>query len=143
MARRSRFARSGHALPRISLTPLIDTVLVLLVIFMVAAPLSQRMLRLDLPQSQADEKSGSHAQEIIEIRINKNKIITINENVVDHAALIKTLEHLASLMEKPVVIIYADEALSYKDFIELVVDYIKQVSKIRYVFVATQHKRLV
>ena len=49
------FDRPGHAAPlaEINMVPLIDVMLVLLVIFIVTAPLMSRAVRLDLPRTAA------------------------------------------------------------------------------------------
>jgi biopolymer transport protein TolR len=51
--RRRRRARRGGAINEINMTPFIDVMLVLLIIFMVAAPLMTAGVPLDLPQTQA------------------------------------------------------------------------------------------
>ena len=63
MARiRKRKTRRFH-MPEISLTPLIDTALTLLVIFMVTAPMIQHGIKVDLPHGAAKEVSGQ--QELV------------------------------------------------------------------------------
>ena len=52
-SRRRRRARRGGAINEINMTPFIDVMLVLLIIFMVAAPLLTVGVPLDLPQTQA------------------------------------------------------------------------------------------
>jgi len=65
-----------HTQPEISLTPLIDTALVLLVIFMVATPIMKNSLRIDLPKGymKEDKHNSSHAPVVTlkghEIRLN-------------------------------------------------------------------------
>src|SRR3712207_3144996 len=51
--RRRRRARRGGAINEINMTPFIDVMLVLLIIFMVAAPLMTAGVPLDLPQTKA------------------------------------------------------------------------------------------
>jgi biopolymer transport protein TolR len=51
--RRRRRARKGGAINEINMTPFIDVMLVLLIIFMVAAPLMTVGVPLDLPQTRA------------------------------------------------------------------------------------------
>jgi biopolymer transport protein TolR len=51
--RRRRRVRRGGAINEINMTPFIDVMLVLLIIFMVAAPLMTAGVPLDLPQTQA------------------------------------------------------------------------------------------
>ena len=51
--RRRRRARRGNAINEINMTPFIDVMLVLLIIFMVAAPLMTVGVPLDLPQTKA------------------------------------------------------------------------------------------
>ncbi|RDI57302.1 ExbD/TolR family protein [Microvirga subterranea] len=51
--RRRRRARSGGAINEINMTPFIDVMLVLLIIFMVAAPMMTVGVPLDLPQTKA------------------------------------------------------------------------------------------
>ena len=48
-----REAEAGEPLGEINVTPLVDVVLVLLVIFMVAAPLMTHAIRIDLPKAAA------------------------------------------------------------------------------------------
>ena len=52
-SRRRRRARRGGAINEINMTPFIDVMLVLLIIFMVAAPMMSTGVPLDLPQTKA------------------------------------------------------------------------------------------
>ena len=83
MVRSTRNRRKkSFAQPEITLTPLIDTALTLLVIFMVTTPMINNSLKVDLPQGNARE-AGSKPPEIV-VRISRQPNTQTNtfENVV-------------------------------------------------------------
>ncbi len=59
-----RRRKRSSAMQDKSLTPLIDTALTLLIIFMVAAPMVQNSIRITLPQGQAQE-AGNAQQDLV------------------------------------------------------------------------------
>ena len=72
----SRFARrykrsQATGIPEITLTPLIDTALTLLVIFMVTSPLINNAIKVDLPKGNAQEAQG--VQEDLVVHIDKQR----------------------------------------------------------------------
>lgn len=91
MRRRKQIKRV--ALPEISLTPLIDVALTLLVIFMLTTPMLQTALDIKLPQGKG---SGSvqEQQKPVEIGIDKAGLIYINDKIVSKANLKTELEPL-------------------------------------------------
>jgi biopolymer transport protein ExbD len=58
-----------RSVARINITPLVDVMLVLLVIFMVAAPVLSRSIPVDLPQAGPDDHLRPPAPEPIRLRI--------------------------------------------------------------------------
>ncbi len=64
----------------ITLTPLIDTALTLLIIFMVTTPMIQNSIKIDLPKGAAQE-AGKEQQEIV-VAIDKNEMIYCNNKPV-------------------------------------------------------------
>lgn len=64
----------------ITLTPLIDTALTLLIIFMVTTPMIQNSIKIDLPKGAAQE-AGTEQQEIV-VAIDKNEKIYCNNKSV-------------------------------------------------------------
>ena len=60
----------------ITLTPLIDTALTLLIIFMVTTPMIQNSIKIDLPKGAAQE-AGKEQQEIVVSIDKKKKFIAI------------------------------------------------------------------
>ena len=133
MARiRRRNTRRAH-MPEISLTPMIDTFCVLLVIFMIAAPMVQHAIKVDLPQGKARE--GEKEQEFV-VTLSKDKRLYFNNFPIDRKDLSRTVHHaLGTNLEQPVYV-RADENVSYGNVIQ-VVDELKTAG-VHYVAMATR-----
>jgi biopolymer transport protein TolR len=95
----------------INVTPLVDVMLVLLIIFMITAPLLTTGVSVDLPTTKSEAVSGQ--DEPLTITINKNKEIFIGDNVVKAEALIIKLDAIAGLKKQSRIFIRADTELSY------------------------------
>jgi biopolymer transport protein TolR len=94
-----RFPRTPQAKPlsEINVTPLVDVMLVLLVIFILTAPLLTSAIRLDLPQSKASQ--AGEAPESISLSLTAAGEIFLNDKSVQLAALPSELQQVA--MQKP------------------------------------------
>ena len=91
----SRRGRSRRApMAEINVTPLVDVMLVLLIIFMVTAPLLVAGVPIDLPESRA----GALDQEAepVQVAIDGSGAITINDSPVDEAGLAARLAAIAA-----------------------------------------------
>jgi biopolymer transport protein TolR len=78
-SRRSRLRRA-HVMSEINVTPMVDVMLVLLIIFMVAAPLLTAGVPLDLPQTQA--KALEQNKEPLTISVNdKGQVYLMNTEI--------------------------------------------------------------
>lgn len=87
--RRGRRAKS-QPMSEINVTPLVDVMLVLLIVFMVAAPLLTVGVPIDLPESQA--KSLNTESKPITVSVTSEGDVYVGENKVDPADLITTIE---------------------------------------------------
>lgn len=129
-----RKLRSGQRFkaPEISLTPLIDTALTLLVIFIVTAPMVQNGIRVDLPQGKSREVGSE--QEFV-VTIDKKGQLYFNTYPVSNNNLIPTV--LTALKDNDMpVYIKADETVSYGKVIGIV-DELKMAG-IKYVAMSTR-----
>ncbi len=120
--------------PEIVLTPMIDTFCVLLVIFIVAAPMVQNGIRVDLPFGKSKEVGTS--QELV-VTINKENKLFLNTYPVTREALVAQVrKSLAQHKEDIPVYVRADEKVSYGKVIEIV-DELKQAG-VRFVAMSTR-----
>lgn len=94
----------------INVTPFVDVVLVLLIIFMVTAPMMQRGVDVDLPR--AESAAGQEEQRII-VSIDQGHRIYLNETPLDLADLEKYLTSVAAGYENPFVYLRADQSVPY------------------------------
>ena len=101
----------------INVTPLVDVMLVLLIIFMITAPLLTTGVSVDLPTTKSGAISGK--DEPLTITINKNREIFIGDNVVKAETLIIKLDAIAGLKKQSRIFIRADTELSYGEVMEL------------------------
>ena len=89
-SRRGRRTRRRAALSEINVTPMVDVMLVLLIIFMVSAPLLTVGVPLDLPQTQA--KSLEQDKTPLQLSVNVKGQIFINDTEVAFNELIPKLK---------------------------------------------------
>ena len=89
-ARRSAMHRTE--LPEISLTPLIDTALTLLIIFMITTPMINNSIKIDLPQGKSQEVQGQQQQELV-VSLAKDGTMFFNNIPVTIDNLAETIRH--------------------------------------------------
>jgi biopolymer transport protein TolR len=100
----------GTSLSEINVTPLVDVMLVLLIIFMVTAPMMQSGIGVNLPQA---ETNTSPAEEGLTMTITQDRYIHIGESPINIFLLENKLKEYFYGKEKKVVFIRADESLPY------------------------------
>ncbi|WP_133365885.1 ExbD/TolR family protein [Qipengyuania sediminis] len=106
-----RRGRRRAPMAEINVTPLVDVMLVLLIIFMVTAPLLTAAVPVDLPDSRANPADS--APEAVTISIDRQGAVFIGDVPVAARALPGTLGALASRGETPEITLRADRALDY------------------------------
>jgi len=120
MNRRSRNHNDNRPMAEINVTPLVDVMLVLLIIFMVTAPMLQMGIDVNLPRVKA--KSVDVAEEKLVLTINGAKEIFINKSRVALADLGTKLEHIfASRIEREVYM-RADRNVPYGFVVEVMAE---------------------
>ncbi len=102
--------RPGTSLSEINVTPFVDVMLVLLVIFMVTAPMIQSGISVNLPQAETE---STPAEEGLTLTITKDKYIHIENSVINQFLLEQKLKEYFYGKKKKIVFIRADESLPY------------------------------
>src|SRR6266567_7442207 len=95
----------------INVTPFIDVILVLLIIFMVAAPLSTVDLPIDLPTSSAMPQKKPDRPTYVSIK--SDLALAVGENPVKRTELIGTLDGIADMSKDKYVFLRTDRAVPY------------------------------
>lgn len=100
----------------INVTPFIDVVLVLLIIFMVAAPLSTVDVAVDLPSSNAPaaERQG----EPVYLTLKRDLSLALGEDAVPSETLAAALDRQTGGNREERIYLRADEAVAYGDLME-------------------------
>jgi len=120
-------------MPEMSLTPLIDTALTLLVIFMIAAPMVQTGIKVDLPYGNSKEVGMQ--QELV-VTISKDEKLFFNSYPIEKDALVTSVKKALVQKEDLPVYVRADESVSYGKVIGIV-DELKQAG-VKYVAMSTR-----
>jgi biopolymer transport protein TolR len=103
--------RTPTALAEINVTPLVDVMLVLLIVFMISAPLMQQGVQVDLPKVNAG--SLSETPEQIVVVIQRNQTIEMNGNKIPVGSLRSRLAALATANPNIEIAIKADQGVPY------------------------------
>src|SRR5437879_3543917 len=100
--RDSRGRRVSTSLAEINVVPLVDVMLVLLIIFMITAPMIQRGVEVKLPVStRTTQISGERVFVTIPISYRKNRFVSVGNGKIDEPVLADVLqERIRQLMER-------------------------------------------
>ena len=109
---RRRARRFGGHVSEINVTPFVDVMLVLLVIFMVTAPMLTAGVQVDLPESAAGPVQDKDNKPI-EISVRKNGEIYIGETAVNEAKLVTVLSNITDNDFGRRIFLRADKSLDY------------------------------
>jgi len=107
-------SRNRDVLSEINVTPFVDVMLVLLVIFMVTAPLLQQGIDVNLPRAKGRDLPP---EERITLTIKKHGIIYMNENPVTITEMGNKLKAVSKL--NPNVFLKADKDVPYGFVVEV------------------------
>ncbi|MCE7027355.1 protein TolR [Jiella avicenniae] len=111
-ARRSRRGRSRRApMSEINVTPMVDVMLVLLIIFMVAAPMLTVGVPIELPKTQA--KALNSEQQPITISVNAQGQVYINETEIAVEEVVPKLEQIAKTGYQERIFVKGDRTADY------------------------------
>ncbi|OGQ90659.1 MAG: protein TolR, partial [Deltaproteobacteria bacterium RIFOXYA2_FULL_55_11] len=103
--------RNGTTISQINVTPLVDVMLVLLVIFMVTAPIIQQGVQVNLPQAKAGAIPGKEEQLVV--AITRNGKIYLNDNPMTLTELGLKLRAIRQLRQDREVYLRADQDVRY------------------------------
>jgi biopolymer transport protein TolR len=102
---------------QINVTPLVDVMLVLLVIFMVTAPMMQQGVQVNLPKAEA--KSLAPKEDTLVVSIEKSGKTSINSSEVAPDQLKEKLSAMLEGKAKREVFLKADSSVPYGDVVKI------------------------
>ena len=106
-----------RAMTDINVTPLVDVMLVLLIIFMVTAPLIQSGVKVDLPRASAQQME--HQEEKLVLTITRDRRVFLGNTEIPGADLERKLSSNARIQKEKELYLHADRSLPYGQVVEI------------------------
>ena len=106
--------RSLTLMSEINVTPFVDVMLVLLIIFMITAPMLTVGIEIEIPETKAKSVKSSESEELpFELYVTKDGKVLINDTPVSDSQLIQKLEAIANQRSDKTLYVKADGRNSY------------------------------
>lgn len=116
--RRKKPAGGAALMSEINVTPFVDVMLVLLIIFMVTAPLLTAGVQVDLPEASSPPLAGQ--DEPLEVSVSKKGEIFLQETKLELEELTPKLEAIAGRKKDTRIFVRGDKAADYGKVIEVI-----------------------
>lgn len=110
-------SKGSEPMSEINVTPMVDVMLVLLVIFILTAPLMASSIKLDLPKT--DAATASETPKFVALVVDKTGQIFLNDKPIALDALKTSLSQTAAQNLDTEVQLRADEAVPYGKVVEV------------------------
>jgi biopolymer transport protein ExbD len=104
----------GGVMAEINVTPLVDVMLVLLIIFMITAPLAQHKIKIELPIAALSKPPDEAANQPITLSVKDNGELYWNDEPITEAAMQAQLRVAAQRTPQPELQIRADRDTEYQ-----------------------------
>jgi biopolymer transport protein ExbD len=117
------FERRGEdkaPISQINVTPLVDVMLVLLIIFMVTASVGQQGITVSLPRAKARSQKVESNEKVITVTIDKSLQIYVDNVPTTLADLGSTLQKTYAVRKDKTIFLKSDQSISYGDFVKVV-----------------------
>ncbi|MDH5649058.1 MAG: protein TolR [Gammaproteobacteria bacterium] len=109
---KSAIRQKRRLMSEINVVPYIDVMLVLLVIFMITAPLLTEGVKVDLPQAQAKPVDAQDDETLV-VTIDRKGNLFLDDKPIDRDALARKVEKIMKLRPKTPVLVRGDHRVDY------------------------------
>ncbi|MCM2357575.1 MAG: protein TolR [Geobacteraceae bacterium] len=116
----SRNGNDRQAMSQINVTPFVDVMLVLLIIFMVTAPMMQQGVQVNLPK--ADTKALTPQETTVVVSIDRSGRLFINSSEIPGGELRSRLSGMFATRSKKEVFLKADKDVPYGEVIKVMAE---------------------
>ncbi|MBP8019194.1 MAG: biopolymer transporter ExbD [Hylemonella sp.] len=110
-------SKGSEPMSDINVTPLVDVMLVLVVIFIITAPLLTSSIRLDLPK--AEGTGAMDTPKFVTLVVDSTGQAYLNDQKIDHPALAESLQKASQQNPDTEVQLRADAAVPYGKVVEV------------------------
>jgi biopolymer transport protein TolR len=100
----------------INVTPMIDVLLVLLIIFMLVVPMSRKAIDLQLPDPNDQQQSANPPPQIV-LEVIPGQKFLLNKEPLDHSNLAKRLKTIYDGRPEQIIFVKGDPKVKYSDVI--------------------------
>jgi len=129
---------SGGVMAEINVTPLVDVMLVLLIIFMITAPLAAHKIKVELPIASIDKPPDEVANQPITLTVKETGDLYWNDEPITEATMQAQLRVAAQKQPQPEVQIRADKDTEYQ-LIQTVMSDAKNAQIVKLGFITQAH----
>jgi biopolymer transport protein ExbD len=117
--RRARGVRVSTSLAEINVVPLVDVMLVLLVIFMVAAPMMQQGFPVNLPQSRQSRAIDAPVVVTVPLSFRKDRRVQVDDQFVPFNVLAERVRQAVGERERKQVMLASDSGVTVGEMIQV------------------------